>query len=159
MKKWLLMTLTLCLVFLAACGQSGAGKRDESYMPAKPDAENTTFDWGVTMTVKDFGATGCTLEITQSGGSPTGEVTCGCDYWLEQQVDDLWTALAMPEDVCWTAEAYMLSERDFTDQLNWKSLYGTLPSGTYRVGKSIMDWRAPGDLDTQDHYSQPFVIE
>ena len=149
MKKWILIAFAVCLLVVMMWK---AGEKTNA--PAQ-----TTVDWGVTMTAKSPTATGCVLEITQSGGKPTGEVTCGCDYWLEQQKDGIWTKVEGAEGICWTMEGYSLSLRKQSFDLNWGTLYGTLPAGTYRVGKSIMDWRAPGDFDEADHFSQPFVIE
>ncbi len=149
MKKWIMIVMALCLLAVMVWKAN-----EKTTAP-----EQTTVDWGVTMTVKNPTPTGCTLEIIRSGGSPTGEVNCGCDYWLEQQKDGIWTALEVSEELFWTMEGYPLSIRKQTFDINWGHLYGILPAGTYRVGKSIMDWRAPGDFDEADHFSQPFVIE
>ena len=42
--------------------------------------------------------------------------------------------------------------------MNWERLYGELPSGSYRIGKEVMDFRATGDYDTNDYYAY-FEIE
>ena len=148
MKKWLIFALgILCFGLLAW-----------AVTPEKPE-EPEVYDLGITMTVEDLTPTGCTLKVTQSGGSPTGSVECGCDYFVEQLVEEKWTALETPENLCWTAEGYFLSKRTETFELNWEYIYGALPSGTYRIGKVILDWRAPGDYDSQDHYTEPFTIE
>ncbi len=34
--------------------------------------------------------------------------------------------------------------------INWKSIYGELPAGTYRIVKDVIDYRSPGDYDK--HY-------
>ena len=39
-------------------------------------------------------------------------------------------------------------------EVNWEWLYGELPVGKYRIGKQIMDWRAPGDYDTVLYYAE-----
>ena len=165
MKKWLIVLLALCLLILAGCGQNKETNQRESllkagaYMPDKPDPNNSTYDWGVSMAVENLTPTGCTLKVTQSGGEITGEVSCGCDFWVEQFEDGAWTALKTPENLCWTAEGYMLNNRTSTFVLKWEYIYGTLPAGTYRIGKAILDWRHPGDYDCQDYYTEPFAIE
>ena len=163
MKKWILIVFAVCL--LAVMMWKANVKTDElaqdqaATAEQKANLQETTVDWGVTMTVKNVTATGCTLEITQSGGKPTGEITCGCDYWLEQQKNGIWTKVELSEAACWTMEAYQLSGQNRTFPINWEYLYGTLPTGTYRVCKNIMDFRGTGNYDTAYHFSQPFVIE
>ena len=39
-------------------------------------------------------------------------------------------------------------------EIDWEWLYGTLPTGKYRLGKEIMDFRGPGDYDTQIIYAE-----
>lgn len=166
MKKWLVFALALCLVFSAGCGnQKEANQRDAllkegTYTPDKPDPNNTAYDWGVTMTLENVTATGCTLKVTQSGGNPTGELLCGNYYWIERQTDNGWSALRVPACIAWTDIGYILGECTQVFELNWeKYLYGCLPAGTYRIGKDITDSRAPGDYDQQDHYTEPFTIQ
>lgn len=148
MKKWLIFALGIVCFGLLAWALT----------PEKEEAPES-YDLGITMTVENLTPTGCTLKVTQSGGEIIGEVSCGCDYFVEQFADGTWTALETPENLCWTAEGYMLNNRTSTFELKWESIYGTLPAGTYRIGKAIMDWRHPGDYDRQDYYTEPFTIQ
>ena len=147
MKKWLIFVLGIVCFGLLAW----------AITPEKPE-EPEVYDLGITMTVEKLTPTGCTLKVTQSGGEITGDVSCGCDFWVERLAGDGWAALETPENLCWTTEGYVLNNRTSTFELNWEHLYGTLPAGTYRVGKAIMDWRHPGDYDHQDYYTEPFII-
>ena len=42
--------------------------------------------------------------------------------------------------------------------VNWETLYGSLPTGYYRIGKEIMDFRAGGDYDKYNCYAE-FTVE
>lgn len=148
MKKWLIIAPGIvCFALLAW-----------TVTPEKPEPPES-YDLGITMTVENLTPIGCTLKVTQSGGEITGEVSCGCDFWVEQLADGAWTALKTPENLCWTAEDYMLNNRTSTFVLKWEYIYGTLPAGTYRIGKAILDRRHPGDYDCQDYYTEPFTIQ
>lgn len=153
MKRALVFVLTLCLLTFAACGQSDMAVKAGT---TKPDPNNKNLDWGVMMEVADLSSTGCTLKVSQIGGNPTGEVLCGCDFWIERQNDGEWISLG--NDFDWTAEGYTLTDQTQTFTLNWQHMYGSLLVGTYRIGKEILDSRAPGDYDLQDHYTEPFTI-
>ena len=62
-------------------------------------------------------------------------------------------------DIAWTAEAWIIEKDGITRwDINWEWIYGELPAGEYRIGKEIMNFRAPGDYDTEIVYAE-FVIE
>ena len=89
-------------------------------------------------------------------------VACGEDYFLQALRDGDWygVVLIAGDGYAIPAIAYILSDeypRNFN--LNWEKIYGALPAGTYRIGKAILDGRAPGDYDKQNHYTEPFTIE
>lgn len=163
MKKWLMFALVLCLV---AWAMYQVNKEPPvpiaTFHEKKAPLPETDYDWGVTMTVVNPTPTGCTLKVTQSGGNPTGSVACGEDYFLQALRDGDWYGVVLIADDGYAipAIAYILSEeypRNFN--LNWEKIYGALPAGTYRIGKAILDGRAPGDYDKQNHYTEPFTIE
>ena len=158
MKKWLFFALALCLLAFSACGQ--AEEPVEPSLSRKPDPNNTTYDWGVTMIAEDITPVGCTVVIRQSGGNPTGELLFGEDFWVEIQTASGWMEFPTTKIPDWIAIGYVLPEGDETRwECKWEWLYGSLPQGTYRIGKEIMDSRAPGDHDQQDHYTEPFTIQ
>ena len=158
MKKWLMILLALCLLAFSACGQEDVPTTPVHF--AEPEPDSGAFDWGVTMTAENATPAGCTVVIRQSGGDPTGELNFGEDFWVELQTPSGWMEFPTTKTPDWVAVAYVLPEEEEARwDCKWEWLYGTLPEGTYRVGKSLHDWRAPGDLDQQDHYTEPFTIE
>ena len=94
MKKWLIFVLGIvCFVLLAW-----------AITPEKPE-EPEVYDLGITMTVEKLTPTGCTLKVTQSGGEITGDVSCGCDFWVERLAGDGWATLP----ICWLTVCWFLS--------------------------------------------------
>lgn len=114
--------------------------------------------WGITLSVENVTPTGLTLVCTQSGGTPTGELQTGSWYILERLTEEGWTEVEwVPQkyDVAWTAEAWMIPKEDTVEwKVDWEWLYGKLSPGTYRIGKSIDDFRETGDYDTQNFYAE-----
>ena len=162
MKKKVILALALCL--LAVMMWKAKERTAEPAIPQaiiseqKAAQQETLVDWGITMTVKNATPTGCTLEVTRSGGNPTGEVVCGADadYFMQSLAEDGWHNVKMMTDgYTVPAIALIVSEdhpRNFN--LSWEKRYGILPSGTYRIAKTFLD-----DSDKAHHFSQPFVIE
>lgn len=113
--------------------------------------------WGVKLTVKDITPSGLTIVCTQQDGEPTGELNTGSYYGLEVLHDGEWIAvelLPMDYELAWTAEAWIIPNNAETEwEVNWSRLYGELPAGSYRISKSIMDFRGTGDYDTETYYA------
>ena len=114
--------------------------------------------WGVTLTAEDITSTGMTIKCIQSDGKPTGELQTGSWYILE-----IWTKeygwKQMPTitqgEIAWTEEAWMIPKNDTCEwEVDWEWLYGAVPSGKYRIGKNIMDFRKSGDFDTAVYYAE-----
>ena len=114
--------------------------------------------WGVILTAEDITSTSVTIKCIQSGGKPTGELQTGSWYILET-----WTKekgwIQMPYiidgEIGWTSEAWIIPMNDTCEwKVNWEWLYGAVPSGKYRIGKSIMDFRKSGDFDTAIYYAE-----
>lgn len=121
-------------------------------------------DWGITLTVKDETPSGVTIVCTQSGGSPTGELTTGSYFVVERLgPDNAWkevTHLQLEGELAWTAEAWLVNMDGITEwQVNWEWLYGQLPGGIYRIGKQFMDFRGVGDYDTMLIYAEFGIVE
>lgn len=96
------------------------------------------------------------VEITYTGDD-TGNL--GEWFILEANKNDKWYALPI-----------LMSNYDFNDiaypiendgsrtmDYNWKDLYGTLPSGEYRIIIKINNYRAPGNFTTY-YLAVPFTI-
>ena len=113
--------------------------------------------WGVKLTAKNITPSGLTIVCTQQDGEPTGELQTGSYYGLEVLRDGEWIAvdlLPMEHELAWTMEAWAIPANEETEwEVNWSRLYGELPAGSYRISKSIMDFRGTGDYDTQNYYA------
>ena len=122
-----------------------------------PASEAYQDPWGVKLTAKNITPSGLTIVCTQQDGEPTGELHTGSYYGLEVLRDGEWVAvdlLPMEHELAWTMEAWMIPSSTETEwEVNWTRLYGDLPAGTYRIGKSIMDFRGTGDYDTKTYYA------
>lgn len=60
----------------------------------------------------------------------------------------------MEHELAWTMEAWAIPSNTETEwEVNWSRLYGELPAGTYRISKSVMDFRDTGDYDTKTYYA------
>ena len=146
----------LCNATLEWLELSEVQRSYSSYFPP----EFLIFDetWGITLTAENVTQTGVTIKCTQSGGEPTGELQTGSWYILET-----WTRekgwIQMPYiidgEVGWNSEAWMIPINDTCEwEVNWEWLYGAVPSGKYRIGKSIDDFRGTGDFDTATYYAE-----
>ena len=115
---------------------------------------------GVTLTAEDVTPNGLTLVCTQSGGAPTGELQTGSRFWLEVYSEGNWFPVKDDmEDVFWTMEAWSIPGNKRVEwSVSWETLYGSLPTGQYRIGKEIMDFRAGGDYDEYNYYAE-FTVE
>jgi len=113
--------------------------------------------WGVKMTAKNITPSGLTIVCTQQDGEPTGELNTGSYFGLEVLQDGEWVAvelLPLEGELAWTSEAWMIPNNAETEwEVNWSSLYGELPAGSYRISKSVMDFRGTGDYDTRTYYA------
>ena len=127
-----------------------------SYFPP----EFMIFDekWGVTLTAEDITPTGITITCTQSGGNPTGELQTGSWYILETWTREYgWKQMPyiIEGEIGWNDIAWMIPIEDSVEwEVNWEWLYGAIPSGKYRIGKSITDFRDTGDFDTATYYAE-----
>ena len=132
----------------------GSGMRcNPGLIDDTPDPE-----WGVTLTAKDVTPTGLTLVCTQSGGESKGELQAGSWYNLAKKDGDSWSLVEQrpqEHDVAWTAEAWIIPKEDTVEwQVDWEWLYGELPAGTYRIGKSVDDVEETGGYDTLMYYTE-----
>lgn len=116
---------------------------------------------GVTLSAKDVTPTGMTLVCTQSGGAPTGdELLTGQPYSIDVKTESGWADLpAQVEEIVFTMEGWMIPMESSVEwEVSWGYLYGELSPGTYRISKTIMDFRAAGDYDEYTYYAE-FVIQ
>ena len=113
-------------------------------------------DWGLSLSVKNVASAGATLVISQSSGSPSGELWYGPAYKIQSLNGDTWEDVpyVTEADVEWTEEIYMVEmDTDCEIVLSWDWLYGNLPEGQYRIVKEFMDFRSSGDYDKENYYA------
>lgn len=117
-----------------------------------PDEENLS--WGVSLEADDVTSTGMELEISQSGGYPSGRLQTG-DWYEIEKFDGEWkTVDTIITNYAWNAIAYLIPENTEREiKINWEWLYGKLPKGNYRIAKEIMDFRESGDFDKKIFYA------
>jgi len=115
---------------------------------------NDESEWGIELQVTNISSKGLTMECTQSGGDPSGELQTGSYYVVEKKTDGGWEPLKyLLYNVGWTSEAWIIPKNDTVAwEVDWEWLYGELPAEDYRIGKEITDYREPGDYDSQMYY-------
>lgn len=116
---------------------------------------------GLSFTLKNISPAGATLVFyNYDADAPTGELEYGDDFWLEIQKDNVWeeVPVTLEGNYGFHAIAYVIPAKGCSEQeLNWEWLYGTLAPGTYRIRKSIHDFRGSGDYDEYTAYAQ-FIL-
>lgn len=145
--------------FLQADGTLATGKVTVQGVEYEFDekGEIVPDEWGLTLTAKDVTPTSCTIVFTQSGGNPTGELGTGSPFEIEMYKNEKWTEVEQiinEYDIAWTDEGWIIYENDSVEFDEWwKSIYGELPAGKYRIRKDVHDWRRPGDYDEKTYYA------
>ncbi len=116
---------------------------------------------GLSFTLKNISSTGATLVFRNyDADAPTGDLEYGDDFLLEIQKDGVWEEAPIPLEgnYAFNSIAYAIPTEGSSEQeLNWEWLYGTLTPGTYRIKKSILDFRESGDYDKYTAYAQ-FIL-
>ncbi len=119
-------------------------------------------DWGITFSASDVAPTGLVILCEQVDGEQQGELFIGSYYWLQVYEGEEWVAVEyVPQeyDVGWTEEAWIIAENDTTKwDVDWEWLYGELPSGNYRIGKTVSSLVEVGERVEQSYYAT-FEIE
>ena len=166
MEKLLILALFLTLLLTGWGGESagGWGRRHTpgreaagQRLPGQNDGSPAAREgaWGLALKAEDVTPTGLNLHLIQSGGQYTGELETGSYFWLERERGGVWTEVEpLTESLAWTMEAYRIRpEGDTEMEVKWSALYGELPTGSYRLGKTVMDFRGTGDYDQQICYA------
>lgn len=148
-RKLLAAVLALMLV-LSLVGCQQASPSDDDGLP------QPTVNWGITLSAEEVTATGLTLVITQAGGEPVGGLEYGSEFSLDVLKDGVWESIPyIDENIAWTLEAYVVPRESTTNQsVCWDWVYGSLPAGTYRIGKRFADFRGVGEYDTEMFYAK-----
>lgn len=130
MKKYPLFVLILCicLAFSACSGDSSAA----------PEAASISLprNWEPVLEVEEAGPDGATAVLREGSTPDNCVVLCGNDYVLEQLTDGSWQSLPTLEEPHWVTDAFAVTAVP-REEIRWQWLYGSLPSGYYRIGKSV----------------------
>ena len=161
MKKLIALALTLvCVLSIVGC----SSKTDAS--TAQTPIENNYNDetpnkWGVALKVDNVTANGLTIVCNHSGGENVAELNTGSYYVIQKLEKTGWVDVEyLPQEyeLVWTAEAWIIQKEGTTQwDVNWEWLYGNLPTGEYRIGKEITNFRGTGDYDKETVYAG-FVV-
>lgn len=160
-KNFFMLVLALCCA-LTLFGCAEKAPAEDGAQETQSEQDILQDEWGLTLAL-EFTEEGGKLTFTRSGGAPSGELQTGSYYVIEQLTDGAWESVPyredFGEDLAWTMEAYLLPVGETTFDVDWSFLYGELSPGTYRIGKEVMDFRAPGDYDEKMYYAEFAVID
>ena len=145
MKKLLALILTLTVMCaLAACGAD----KGETH-----GAEGWAKDWGITLSVREVSPTGLTLTCTQSGGIAEGSLETGSAYTIEKYENDHWVEVKPQGEAIWDMMAHLIASDTTTEwTIDWSWLYGELSPGTYRISKTVVDFKESGASESQIYF-------
>lgn len=126
------------------------------------DRDDSQEDWCVSLEAVNITPKGLTIACHQMGGAFM-ELSTG-SYYVIQRLEDTGFVdveyLPQEHDVAWTSEALVIfKDATTTWDVDWEWLYGELPVGEYRIGKEIMNFRGPGDYDTEMIYAHFKITE
>jgi len=132
MKKILWISLVIVLVVvipsivLIICG------RMEKVKPTDPQ-------WGIVQSVENVTSTGLTIVWDRDNPKNIVGLHTGEEYSLERKTLFGWrTVSTIIQDYAINTVAYSIGVNMTSRQeIDWKWLYGELPKGTYRIGKTI----------------------
>ena len=112
----------------------------EGMVTAEQLAEQAEFDeWGVFFRVDDdrLSDSGSDVYISQSKYG-RGVLSTTEAYWIERKNGDSWEEVTPITTPRWSDDSVGIAKEMATyGYLDWTSIYGKLPSGTYRMGKKI----------------------
>ena len=162
MKKLFALVLALvCVLSIVGCS-SKTGRNTSQTLTENNHNDEKTNKWGITLEVDNVTATGLTIICNHSGGENVAELDTGSYYVIQKLEKTGWVDveyLTQEYELGWTLEAWIIQKEGTTQwDVNWEWLYGQLPTGEYRIGKEIMNFRGSGDFDKEMVYAD-FIIE
>ena len=153
---WISLLAIVAVIFVAVCLLTSPENKTE----VPEDAS-----WNLEMKVTDVSAKGLTVKFVQNGifrGSDRGQLMYGTDYSLERLEAGGWVeveTLSQENPVGWATVGYTIEINSIANHhIDWDWLYGELPAGQYRIGKSVTLDYPIGDDENQTFYTE-FTIE
>lgn len=107
--------------------------------------------------VSDVSATGATVTCEDRGWDYDGELTTDEVFWLEHWNGSEYVRLEpVADDFAWTDKITVIpdGEAPISMEVEWEALYGALPSGYYRIGKSFVLTLDSGEIKKVDGYAK-----
>lgn len=112
-------------------------------------------DYVLDVKAETASATGLTLTCEEWGnGEKTGILTADDSFWLEQWDGSGYTAMTPKSAPAAGQSKTIAPDSVATWQVNWADSYGTLPSGSYRIGKTITYTDPAGKTQCMDFYAK-----
>ena len=151
MRRIFSMILTLVLtISITACGAKNDASKSETV-----GAEGWAEDWGITLSVRDVTSTGLTLICSQNGGIAEGNLETGSEYRIEKNENGIWQEVKPQGEAVWNMMAYLIPSNTDTEwTIDWSWLYGELSAGTYRISKTIIDFKESGGSRSQLYFAE-----
>ena len=129
----------------------GAVSEDELTQQAEFDA------WGFNFRVDDdrLSDSGSDVYYIQSE-TGRGTLSTTDEYWLERKVGNDWEVVTPVNQPQWSDNAQGIAKGTATyGYIDWTPIYGKLPTGTYRMGKTVTCRdESPRYINTHDFYSE-----
>lgn len=129
----------------------GAVSEDELTQQAEFDA------WGFNFRVDDdrLSDSGSDVYYIQSE-TGRGTLSTTDEYWLERKVGNEWEVVTPVNQPQWSDNAQGVAKGTATyGYIDWTPIYGKLPTGTYRMGKTVTCRdESPRYTNTHDFYSE-----
>ncbi len=119
----------------------------------------TAEEIGLKLSLKDITSSGATLVfLLYDAQAPQGELVWGEVFSLEVFGEEGWESVQpLPGNFAFNSIGYELSPKTAREtaagnylleqEVGWEWMYGKLPPGTYRLGKSVSEQRAEGRKD------------
>lgn len=103
----------------------------------KETAEAPGAGWAPTLVVEEATTIGATIVFRQSAEAVDGVPVTSNKYFLQAYENGQWTDVPiLAGNPTWSGEAFAISAAP-REKLNWQWLYGILPEGRYRIGKTV----------------------
>ena len=118
--------------------------------------EETVCNWAVTLIAEDVSETGLTFLCTEVGGEEKGGTFAASDgYWLEKWDGEKYVPM---NPVVGDGTTLIRPGDALRWKINWEDVYGSIESGSYRIGKEFTYTSATGKTQDLKFYAKFRVL-
>lgn len=140
------------------CFEEAVAAITEGAVSEEELAQQAEFDaWGFNFRVGDdrLSDSGSDVYYSQSE-TGRGTLSTTDEYWLERKVGNEWEVVTPVNPPQWSDNAQGIAKGTATyGYIDWTPIYGKLPTGTYRMGKTVTCRdESPRYTNTHDFYSE-----